>query len=302
MALPGAVRADPQQQPEPLHDEDVVAMARAGFPDTTILLAIEANACEFDVSPGQLIKLRQQHVTDGVIQAMLAAETRRRGNSPHAAAGASAAGDPTIPASQAVPGHPTRAVFPIDFFAQQFIAKSGATVSQATVYVGRGRLRLETEHQTVLIDPASLTGYVWQADQPAKVIPRFEGIRGTQNQNGLSRYLLPVDPDQLCQEWINVECRRLGPESLQGRRAVKWQITEYFDDDSTGALFVWVDERLHLVSKRQAGQYTEELRNIIERRQPAGLFEPPARPPLEPNEPHPRQQSPAEDAAPVIPR
>jgi hypothetical protein len=301
MALPSTARAAAAQE-KPLHDEDIVALARAGLPDSTILLAIEANTCEFDVSPGQLIELRKQHVTDAVIRAMLAAETRRRGNSPRAAAGASAAGYPATPATPEVPDHRSRAVFPVDFFAQQFIAQGGRTVSVGTVYVGRGRLRLETEHQTVLIDPATLTGYVWHADQPAKVIPRFEGIRGTQNQNGLSRYLLPVDPDQLCQEWINVECHRLGPESLQGRRALKWQITEYFDDESTAASFVWVDERLHLVSKRQAGQHTEELRNIIERRQPAGLFEPPAHPPPEPNEPHPRQQSPADDAAPVTPR
>jgi hypothetical protein len=274
MTVP-AVAPAAEQHPRPLHDEDVVAMAQAGLPDSTILLAIEANTCEFDVSAGQLIELRKQHVSDAVIQALLAAETRRRGGRAHDASGTSP--DATKPVSGNSTARPRRPVFPIEFFAQDFISQGGVTVSSGTVYVGGGRLRLETEHQTVLVDPGTLTGYVWQANQIVSVIPRFEGIRGTQSQNGLSRYLLPVNPDRLCEEWINVECRRLGAESLQGRSAVKWQITEYFDDESSGTSFVWVDERLHLVSKRQAGPYSEELHHIIEREQPRGLFEPPGR-------------------------
>jgi hypothetical protein len=257
MSAAGIAKDSPQ--PRPLRDQDVIEMTRAGLADSTILLTIEANPCRFDLLPEDLIKLREQHVSDTVIHAMLEAESRRRGIVTHAS----------------MPMHVRRATFPVDCFAHKTVARGGATVDAGTLYVGRGRLRLETADRTVLIDPETLKGYVWRTGQPVEVVSSFEGVRGAPNENGLSRYLLPANPERPCAEWLNVECRRVALETLAGRSVVKWELTRYLDDDSSAISYVWVDARLHLVSKIESGGYVEELRNITEAQQPAGLFDPP---------------------------
>jgi hypothetical protein len=266
VASRGAVYAG-QLPPEVLHDDDIAAMARAGLSDGTIVLAIEASECQFDVSPGELIELRKQQVTDTVIRAMLAADARARiGSSQSPTAAAAAAVGSVAPAERHETGDRSAlSDYPVEFSAQNFVTRGVTTVTGATVRVGRDRLRVETDKQTLLIDTKTLTGYAWHAGESVRVM----------NRDGVSRYLLPAAPEQPCRKWRDVECQRIGPENVAGRATVKWEVTVRLLDNSARTELIWVDERLNFITKLQAGPDTEELRNIIEQKQPPTLFDPP---------------------------
>jgi hypothetical protein len=259
--------SDAQPKAKPLRDQDIAAMVKAGLAESVILLSIEANPCDFDISAAQLIVLKNQNVSDSIIHAMLAAESKKRGTSRI---------DTGSPGAGTIEKAATRfPIFPVDFFAEAFTSsgQGAARVPQGSVFVGSGRLRFEsTDAKTTIVDPLTFTGYVLMAGKPAKVVPRFEGVLGIMNQNGLSRYLLPVNPQSPCEYWMGVVCKNLGSDMLQGRAATKWELTHYSEDESW-ATYAWVDVRLHIVSKRQYEQNTVELRNITEGPQPIGLFQ-----------------------------
>src|SRR4029079_11755344 len=50
---------------------DVVAMTKAGFTEGTILAAMGANPTRFDVRPSELVALKNEGVSERVIEAML---------------------------------------------------------------------------------------------------------------------------------------------------------------------------------------------------------------------------------------
>lgn len=112
------------------------------------------------------------------------------------------------------------------------------------------------------------------ASGQAREADGFQGVRGAINQIGLSAYWLPADPKNPCADWLSVECQPLGTEEVDGRRASKWAVTRYFDDQSALS-YIWVDTRLHIVSRIRVAGRTTELRNVIEIFQPSALFEAP---------------------------
>jgi len=65
------------QQPEvkPLTNADVVAMVKAGLPESTIVLTIQRSPSRFNVSPEALIELKNQSVTQKIMDAMLSTQT-----------------------------------------------------------------------------------------------------------------------------------------------------------------------------------------------------------------------------------
>lgn len=60
-------------QPAPLTNSDVVQMVRAGFSTRTIELEIKTSPNAFDTSPRALIKLKREHVSEGILDAMVKA-------------------------------------------------------------------------------------------------------------------------------------------------------------------------------------------------------------------------------------
>jgi hypothetical protein len=262
--LVAAAAASGESPAKAFDNSSVIAMSRAALPESTILLAIAANDCHFDLSPAQLIELHKQNVTDVVIRAMLASAARQ-------GPGALTA---VVPSDFSHAKGSAR--FPVAFFAQRSVTSDGAPSDGAgTVYVGRNRLRLETAREISLIDPETMTGYAWRVGEGVRITHRFESVRGVPEGEGPSRYLLPVDPDRPCAQWLNVACRRIGADSVAGRPVTKWEMTRYFDGDGFATSYIWVDETLHAVSRLQEGGYIAELRNIVEHAQPAALFDPP---------------------------
>ena len=61
-----------------LTNDDVEQMLSAGLTEDVVVQAISANAVHFDVSPAALLELKKVNVSDKVVQAMLAAESKKR--------------------------------------------------------------------------------------------------------------------------------------------------------------------------------------------------------------------------------
>ena len=61
-----------------LTNDDVKQMLSSGLTDDVVVQAISANDVHFDVSPTGLLALKKANVSDKVIQAMLAAESKKR--------------------------------------------------------------------------------------------------------------------------------------------------------------------------------------------------------------------------------
>jgi hypothetical protein len=62
----------------PMSNDDVAQMVTSGLSEDVIIGAISANDVKFDVSARALLALKKAGVADKVVQAMLAAETRKR--------------------------------------------------------------------------------------------------------------------------------------------------------------------------------------------------------------------------------
>lgn len=92
------------------------------------------------------------------------------------------------------------------------------------------------------------------------------------------------DPDDACPQWkkateqIKSEnpnkwtCAKMGNDSVDGRSAVKYKGTS--SDGKTS--YIWVDTKLHCVTRMQDDSSDLQFRNIKEGSQPASLFEVPA--------------------------
>jgi hypothetical protein len=66
------------QSKPPLTDDDVAQMVSSGLQEDVVIGAISASDVNFDVSPSALLALKKANVDDKIIQAMLAAQKRRR--------------------------------------------------------------------------------------------------------------------------------------------------------------------------------------------------------------------------------
>jgi outer membrane lipoprotein SlyB len=65
-----------------INNDDVIKMVRGGLGDATVIQAIDAGDPQFDTSPDGLVRLKQEGVSDAVIQRILS----RRGGAPAAKA------------------------------------------------------------------------------------------------------------------------------------------------------------------------------------------------------------------------
>lgn len=91
------------------------------------------------------------------------------------------------------------------------------------------------------------------------------------------------DPNDACPQWKNVaqqagtdqnwgSCTKIGPDTVNGRDTVKYEGVSKKGEKT----HVWVDTKLHCVTKTDQSSGGFELKNIQEGSQPASLFEVPA--------------------------
>lgn len=268
------------QESKPLTNEDVLTMLKGGLDDSTVLMAIQAQSNVFDVSVPALIDLKKQNVSETLIRAMVAAAAGKKSPAP-APAAAAGTSSPAPPAPMKKKPPEFRG-FPVDFSAESFatLGASAVPVSEGKLFVGRGRLRFESTSAKdpaapMIIDPLKPVAYVVAPGKAAEVTTVFQGVRGAPAMtDGISMYLLPADPENPCENWETVECTRMGPETIEGRATTKWDLTHRFAEQ-TWHSYIWVDVRLHIVSKRQFQENVFQLRDIVEGPQPSGLFDVP---------------------------
>ena len=99
----GGQQVTQTSQAAPLTNKDVVEMVRAGFGTHTIVLEIENSASKFDTSPRALIRLKREHISEAILDAMVKASHGKSAMSGEASgAGASAA--PGVSAAKVLTG------------------------------------------------------------------------------------------------------------------------------------------------------------------------------------------------------
>ena len=168
-----------------------------------------------------------------------------------------------------------------DFSADSVVRDPSGGILRGKVYRASNMYRVEavspaanaTDPAIVIVDVASEVSYL--IDDQQKIIMVSHG-RAALNRISIA---VPADGD-LCARLAksasqNASCRSLGEDTLNGRPAVKWEMTESFNGQ-TATQYVWVDPKLGAAIRVDAGRATRELQNIQEAPQPARLFAIPA--------------------------
>ena len=116
-----------QNTSKPLSNEDVVSMVKAGLPSSTITGAIQSQDTAFDLSAAGLISLKKSGVSQPIMDAMLAAATKKR-EAAAAAPPAPATAQPVPSPVNVAPSQPT--VYLKEADKKQALPLSHAQISQ----------------------------------------------------------------------------------------------------------------------------------------------------------------------------
>lgn len=164
------------------------------------------------------------------------------------------------------------------------------------IYVGDQRVRMESMDPTgrtaLVFDPQhNTTLLISEKDRSyidAGMFARVIAIGFAP----LMRFFRPAGTGDPCTQWNTTvdmftaitrqhrsgppphfTCQSLGAESVDGRSAHKWSVTE---DSHSNSGTVWIDDRLQIVSKSMDQNGEMEMRNIKEGAPPQAMFEAPA--------------------------
>ena len=152
--------------------------------------------------------------------------------------------------------------------------------TQAKVYFAKDKMRIESqEHNSrgqgvFIMNFATQTSDVLMTQQHMYMEMPAQAM----NQRGLYSFFRTGDVENACSDWLKMEhnrggtCHKVGNETVNGRRAVKYEGTSPSGEPSS----VWLDPKLRFPVKWQGKSSAGELRNIQEGTQSASLFEIPA--------------------------
>jgi len=150
-------------------------------------------------------------------------------------------------------------------------AASAGTASpphrSSKLYVGQDNIRLETRGLTESVLLVSGQERTTVALYPAR--KEYQAVGA-----GPSEYFRAQNAEDACLDWQKasdrkIACEKVGHETLDGRKAVKYQ-NKRASEDATGV--VWIDPSLKFVIKWEGAHGGAELRNIKEAPQAADLF------------------------------
>ena len=135
---------------------------------------------------------------------------------------------------------------------------------------------------------AALEGEVATAKSPERTPTTVAEMQGPQRVT-----LRPAGAGDPCSQWNSAvnpfgafakadkskpapqwSCTSQGTETVNGRAAHKWGVAS--SDPADGPMTIWVDDRLHVLSKTTGKDGGSEMRNIAEGPQPDSLFTPPS--------------------------
>jgi predicted small secreted protein len=182
-------------------------------------------------------------------------------------------------------------------FSAEMFDPAHPTKPVSRIYLGDGRVRLESEDTSsigaIVLDPSHGTTLI--VNDPAKsyidagmftslvtigFAPLMKVLRPAGSGDPCSQWNSAINPfgafaknskTGQTQQWT---CKSLGSESVGGRSAQKWDVAS--NDPTDGPMTIWVDDKLHVLSRTQDKSGTMEMRNIREGAQPDSLFTPPA--------------------------
>lgn len=178
----------------------------------------------------------------------------------------------------------------VSLYAQQFSAdmvnlrpdkRSEDNSNHAKLYINNDKVRIESQEQRgggVVMIWDSTHRYVLMPER--RMYMDYAPMMG--EKMGFVSFWHPSDINNACPEWHKfVEqmqhkekwgtCRKIGNDTINGRSAVKYEGTS--TEGKTGD--VWIDSKLHYITKVEGKDGGMELRNIQEGPQPASLFEVP---------------------------
>ena len=182
-------------------------------------------------------------------------------------------------------------------FSAEMVDPAHPTKPASRIWIGDGRVRLQSEDTSgigaIVLDPAHGTTLIVNDHARSYIDAGMFTSLVTIGFAPLMKVLRPAGSGDPCSQWntaINPfgafaknskngqvphwTCTSLGTESVNGRPAQKWAVAS--NDPSDGPMTIWVDDRLHVLSRSQGKNGTMEMRNIHEGAQPDSLFTPPA--------------------------
>jgi hypothetical protein len=178
-----------------------------------------------------------------------------------------------------------------EFSADLVQSKEGSDAERppAHVYVGKNKIRMETEREqsgntgAFIIDGNTNSSIILIPQRKMYIETTPEQNRSGEGFQAFTAFMRPADANNACPQWEAAmakmksenkltSCRKVGNEVVNGRSAVKYQGTSSNGD--TG--YVWVDPKLRFFLKWESKDGTAELRNIKEGSQPESLFAIPA--------------------------
>jgi len=165
-----------------------------------------------------------------------------------------------------------------DFSADLVTMKGKDTKLEAKIFATKDKMRIEPQERqagqggVVILDLASQTTEVLMPAQ--KMYMEFAWNQGP----GMRRwgtFFRPADIEDACTEWQKLDidkggsCKKIGSETVNGRKTVKYQGTSA--EGKTG--YIWLDSSIVFPIKWQGSDDDSgELRNISEGSQAASLF------------------------------
>lgn len=172
--------------------------------------------------------------------------------------------------------------------------------SPTHVYMGNGRIRVEggdtTSHMVLVFDPGTQTTLLIDDARKTYIDAGMFTRVIAVGFAPILRFFRPMTGGDPCAEWNTTvdqfasfgaqfsgrrtsgpppkfTCHDAGTDNVNGRSAEKWTVTEDTDHE-TGT--VWIDSRLHVITKSVDKNGAMELRNVQEGAQPDAMFAPPA--------------------------
>ncbi|MGH7649348.1 MAG: hypothetical protein ACREND_14620 [Gemmatimonadaceae bacterium] len=181
-------------------------------------------------------------------------------------------------------------------FSAEIVDPANPTKPASRIYLGDGKVRLESEDTSsigaIVVDPAHGTTLIVNDQAKSYIDAGMFTSLVTIGFAPLMRVLRPAGAGDPCSQWNSAinpfgafakkdngapppqyTCRSLGAESVNGRAAQKWAVTS--NDPNDGPMTIWVDDRLHIMSRSQDKDGAMEMRNIREGALPDSLFSPP---------------------------
>src|SRR5438105_2837880 len=164
-----------QQKNSALTNDDILKMVKGGLQETTVLNAIAANETDFDVSAKALLDLKQAGISDKIIDAMLAAEAKKR----NAASSASASPPSTSqPAEGATPPGTQEAA------TSQALAQMGMTPQMLAQMpaASRQQMMMAMSQMRGMGGMAGMTGMGGPMPMVSSAIPKIALLIGTEKK------------------------------------------------------------------------------------------------------------------------